>query len=561
MDESNIEVESAIKEVYEDFPNWSDRKEKVGDLVIYQESVETARRILNMFENERCVLLVAEPQEGKTSTAIKAIYEFIQKFTSEGRNWQVIWLCNISDNVLKIQTTSRIDKAGLYRSVQVLHHADIKKYIVNTNIQETFIIIDECHVAMGKNRPFHNFLKNFGIKYGYKKYYWNTPKGKNVYILNISATPFAHIIADRINDGTFAAIRLKQSENYCGIKNISKRMIQSEPIIDTDGDSVTHWFKERLEQFKEFCDKSGPGHLIIRSNKVGPFIIRDFIEKNYPDVNFLLFDDKKKNIPHIELELKNQPLKPTILCIRSSLRAGKTLPTTRHIRMWIEYSSSPNSDTIIQSAGRCCGYTTEDGHSKFEDTFPIFCDTKERELIIKFYEKYDQYIPKGNNNSSSHKNKKKNGEWVNVATLENIPEEYRSLGQTEVSGWATNFKANDDWLYSGHQRLAEDWIYGGTGDDARIIHWNLSDEDWFRRVNDCIKEGKASLEAAKTSQFYRKKCNQKHKNPNIGSWFYFKPSQIEREELVEVRNGPRIKKGTIFSGIDINNLPIVQQED
>jgi hypothetical protein len=528
-----------------------ERPDKIGEMIIHPESRATAFQIIeSLGDPEGCPILVAEPQQGKTETAIPVINEFKNKAEADGSTFQIIWLCNKSDNDLKDQTQERMDKAGLWRYVQTLHHADIvKEYKTDIDTQETLIIVDECHVALGKNRPFHNFLKKFGIKYGAGKSQWDVPKDKNVYMLNISATPYAQIIRNHIDKKSFIPIRLKRSENYYGLKEISKRMIQSEAIIDRTKKSTTTWFKNRVEDFNEICKKNGVGYLLVRSMHPGPDIIENEIEKNYPNIKCKIFDNKLENLPKLYFHLKNEPFVPTILIIRGALRAGKTLPTTKYIRMAIDPPTA-KSDTVTQSlVGRCCGYKTEDGHSKFDDIFPIYCNTKEREMILKFYEKSSdfEHLPGGRNSTSSHEKKTIKGCWTLVEKFEDLPEEYKSLGITKVSGWATEFKEDDAWLYSGHQRLANDDIYGGRGDNSRNIFWDLSDDDWNKRIDDYVKKGKVSIDSAKKAKDSRKKCNEKYNNPKVGSYFYYKVNTNLQEVLVPIYGGPAIKKNTMLS--------------
>jgi hypothetical protein len=120
-------------------------------------------------------------------------------------------------------------------------------------------------------------------------------------------------------------------------------------------------------------------------------------------------DIKNKNIGEIDNDISrsNFPY-PHVLIIKGSLRAGKTLSTTKDIGLWIEPCGS-KTDTMCQAIGRCLGYEmTEEGYNrKFDDTFPIYCNTDEIDLALSFYKDTNKGIPSGNNNESTKKETKK----------------------------------------------------------------------------------------------------------------------------------------------------------
>ena len=115
--------------------------------------------------------------------------------------------------------------------------------------------------------------------------------------------------------------------------------------------------------------------------------IIEYIQQTYGEhVRIRCFDSRKEteNILNLSKELEDKPLIPTIIFIVGALRAGKTLDTTQHIKSWIEMSNGP--DTTAQSVGRCFGYPEENKRSRSADTFPIYCNKKVLEKVVKYYD-------------------------------------------------------------------------------------------------------------------------------------------------------------------------------
>lgn len=380
----------------------------IGNEKIHSEQVQAGDEILGCLGNGiRNPLLVAQPQQGKTGVAIYVLDRFIKDAKARGLSYQAIYLINLSDNELRKQTRLRLRKAHLDDDVIVIHRNDIDDHEIDTDADRILIVMDECHYAIDKGSPVHKFLLQHGINYGNPVDTW---ENDSVSILSISATPFAHSIREATEAGAFHSIPLPMNGNYYSLSQMMEdgRLIQSMPIV-AGKRRTTAFMDAIMTQFLEDCEVHGNGYFVIRQNGTRSHAIRDHIHRAYGnDVRvegYSTNEDDEGDIDELDEALSIEPEKPTVVLIRGTLRAGKTLKTTKHLRGWYE-SSSAKSDAKLQAL-RPLGYASDDGHSKFDDVFPIYCNMKEVQEEIAFYENLlgengTPIVPSGIRNKSSH---------------------------------------------------------------------------------------------------------------------------------------------------------------
>jgi hypothetical protein len=379
----------------------------IGAETIYIEAQQAAIDILNEFsEHQVCPLLISHPQQGKTAVQIAVADSFIETCKANNETYQVILILNMSDTSLLSQTKSRFRESGLV-NIDFYHHPSLNKIPIK-DVDKRLIIIDECHFALGKDRPFDMLLKKSGIQYGKPISTWIN---KNNYVLSVSATPYATVIREQIdkvnNTPTFRTITLKQSRYYFSLIDIIRahRIKSAESLLDKN--NVSQYFKDRFDEFINICNDPsiGKGYLIIRAKGDSCRIVKDFCNKK--GIHVETYSSSKKDeytIEELDSNISNPVIRPVVIIIKGALRAGKTLTTTKHIRMWLE-SESSTSDSIAQVIGRCCGYADKKyNHSKFKDTFNIYCDLLAVEKAAQFYN-YD-FVPKGLNNKSNYEEKR-----------------------------------------------------------------------------------------------------------------------------------------------------------
>ena len=401
---------------------------KIGILEIFTEMAECGRQIYDIFTRHGGPpLLIAQMQQGKTGTAIEVIDHFIKCCEADGlkdKDYEVIYLTNIADNVLNDQNDQRLTDAGLVRKVRILHHADLRNgnFPANLSASRRLLIIDECHLAIGDNKPLHKFFKKLGINYGQSIKTWGN---KENYVLSMSATPYAANIVSRLKDDAFERVVMPVNPDYYSLKDMDDagRLIQSDQV--TKNGLVTPFFELRMIDFISLCDKHGAGFMVARSTGEGPELLTEYIHTKYPEVDVKVFEaNPTNNISSLDNRLSKAPYKPFVAIIRGSLRAGKTLITTKNIRMWLEPPKSLG-DTMCQVVGRCVGFEMENGvNRRKQDTFPLYCNTSELKMAIKFFA--DQEVsPSGAwSKSTSHVVQDRKVEVLDGNTDEEITQKY-----------------------------------------------------------------------------------------------------------------------------------------
>ena len=412
---------------------------EIGKTQVYDAQVRCAQKILDIFSKHAGPpLLVAQMQQGKTGVAICVIDQFIKNCKLRNLSNEIIYLINIADNDLKEQTSRRILTSGFYDEVKVLHHADLKKFTPK-KVDRRLIVIDECHIALERSnqkklKPFHEFLKSCGIKYGEPISTW---ENKNNYVLSVSATPYAHVIKSRIDSKSFEPVVLELTPDYYSLNRMhSDNRLKGSLSLVFDN-NVTQFLIEKIDEFLMSCKLDGNGHMIVRAKGEAPEIIERFVHEHYPNIVVKIYDSKQGNISSLDTELGQELPKPFMAIIKGSLRAGKTLKTTKHIRMWIEPTTS-KADTMCQVVGRCLGFSGETQHSKFNDKFPIYCNVTEITEAIDFYNemysnKHPDTIPSGIQSKSTIE--KVNKYALHVDDLEKIPSialEYQVVEKIKV---------------------------------------------------------------------------------------------------------------------------------
>lgn len=423
------------------------RQEEVGKLTIYPQQIQASKEIMDLFSNRQGPpLLVAQPQGGKTNVVIHVINKFKLNMELRKTSYQIIYLINLSDNEVREQTNKRLLQSGLTDDVEIFHHSQYKKNIEGKKIKNVdfrLIIVDECHIALGKSkpgqpRPFYEAMRLMGINYGSSIDTW---ENQDNYVLSVSATPYSHIIKEKLSNHSFQPVTLDVTDDYCSIKKmqVDGRLKKSEPLVKDL--QATSFFKNRIEEFVDICKPNtnktnwkNLGCLIMRlSGRDNKDLIFDFIKNQYPYLTIKEFTSDNKNINQISDYIAFNVPKPLIIVISGSLRAGKTLENRDNIRMWVD-SAESKGDTVCQSVGRLCGYATPSekasgGYPKSK--FPIYCDTEEIQTMIDFYDNGYERIPSGVQNKET--SDKAHYEIVTYESLKELKEALALDGQ-ELDG-------------------------------------------------------------------------------------------------------------------------------
>lgn len=380
----------------------------IGELPIYEDEYNAAQEILQAIRSDKNpVLLIAQPQQGKTGAMITFLDHSIRSASQNNRILEILWITNVSNNGLVEQTITRMRQAGISNKVKVVHRTGLKKVILNENADDRIIICDECHEAVKKDSNFIEFMEKIGIHYGQPKSTWTS---KNTVVVSVSATPYAHVLknilihqkAKPYEEQIFHEVVMHISEDYYSIQDIKEagRFYQSSPLFKKNKPS--DFFAKVFEDFMDSCENNGAGYLIIRATGDKNIErIENFVSTK--NIDIVRCDSQKNNISSINEILSTKIPNPCVLIIRGAFRVGQTLKTTKNIRGWVE-SPTANADTTAQAL-RCLGYEFVDGKNRrFDDTFPIYCNTKEIDDIIQFYNERNcnrTSIPSGVGNKKS----------------------------------------------------------------------------------------------------------------------------------------------------------------
>lgn len=439
---------------------------KIGDLEVFSNQIESGNAIFDCFEKgKKNVLLLTQPQEGKTGSIVVLIDKFIQKYHKE--NYEVIYLILEAKNMLREQTEARLALAFPgNKNIKVEHHASVREVgpkrskrkglILNPNITHRVWIVDECHLNAGaaelteyddipskKDGILDWFFQSNGIRYATDK----DTSGINNFFVSVSATPFTHFAASKLYE-SFEVVKMNTQDNYNSIEKMFEagRIKQSDKLYQKTvifiGES---FFNEVYEEFRG----GDEGYLIVRlsDSKQGIHLQKWLAERYVTSHIFHSQNDSnegllRRSIKDMQEMLSTPPSSHTVCIIFESYRVGQTLSSTKYIKGWVT-SATAEVATTAQEVGRMCGYYSENGsHKMVDDKFPIYCNVSAIEECLEFYKK--GYIPatKYNNKAIS----KTTLRMVIVSSQKDLPKYFLQIRNkkaipgsvTTVSEWDAN---------------------------------------------------------------------------------------------------------------------------
>ena len=462
-----------------------DGRKFVGSLEIFDQQIEAAKNCFDVFVDNDSLgqspILLGECQSGKTGSAVVLIKMFInwceyRGITKEHR--EIYFSINSSNNDLLKQLDFRLLQSGLTDEVVHLHHAHYKKKKnhLNDNIKARLFIVDECHIALcsddSRMKPYQHFLHDCGITLGKNKKLWNN---QNNFVLQISATPNSQVMLNEIvkDDEPFKFIYLQNSPLYLSVSHMlnRNRVEQSHKLFCSAKEvknQPSPWFKDRMKDFFDATiAKAEYGVLILRTT--GPqnvFNLKKFIKKHYPDL-FEIRDycANNKNISDISLEISTPLSKPLIAIVRGSLREGKTLESTKYIRMVIDSHDTVSSTVVQGLLGRCCGYPSN-SHNRHDDNFKIYCDVEEiwdHVIMLEGLRKGESpySIASSRYNTKSNNSKQYNYK-ISILPLESF--EAKNLIEERIKNHC-DYALSDEFINKEKENHRRDLLDGETVDD------------------------------------------------------------------------------------------------
>ena len=398
----------------------------VGSYELRRSQFNAAREAFESLHREHgcsAVIIVARTQQGKTGTSIGFIDRELKAFPDS----IIIYFQNIPDNDAFDQNVTKAlyNQAG-FDSNRVLafkHGAGengyrecrklLKKY-PHMKDKIASVVLDESHVGLEEDAELHLLLQELGINLGAPANTWSNQRIK---LVQTSATPAAHIYQQKLAEeqglSVYKVIVLEKSPSYIGFEDIKWRMRPSFPYVK--GGKVTPEFSAGIADFDGYCKKNGSKHLIVRlGKKKEEKIIEMWMRKTHPHFFLRVFrsDNRsaftKKTSCHPIHKLDNILSKPptdapwvnpawemgnsvpNVIFIYDSLRMAKTITIVHHLGGWIDCiptkKENQNTDTVVQSVGRLCGYTL----CRKNTDFPIYCNTEKIDEYTAAFESGEQ---------------------------------------------------------------------------------------------------------------------------------------------------------------------------
>ena len=231
----------------------------------FENQSTAADEIINHFNNNvSVVLLHAEPGVGKTGTLLNVVYKMCRESQILPEN--VLITCGLSDNEWTEQMKDNIEIASIRE--RVYHRGALNKIMDSiADMTNGIIVIDECHVASGKNMTIGKVLTGTGFTS------IDVLKDRNVKILQVSATPESVAEDLKFWENEAARVVLEKSECYRGFRE----MIKEGRLLNVP--DVTTYLKLRafMLELEERYKDTTPKFFIFRLPENSE--LREFIRK------------------------------------------------------------------------------------------------------------------------------------------------------------------------------------------------------------------------------------------------------------------------------------------
>jgi hypothetical protein len=309
----------------------------------YSQQIEAGDHVLTHLKNGSYhILLEADLQAGKTGC-----YNYvIRKMLKENIVKRAIVICGSSELQLKEQaeTDIRHYNYDLGGKIKVHFRQDLKK--IEKGVKDCLIIHEESHLVQTKNQTIHKQSKRLDIPFGGEI----GERGRNNYILSVSATPFS-----------------EKSDIIHGKSHFSKKIVKMKPGDGYIGISFfysNNAFKEKFEitedivRFKDLILSKGKKWNLIRIfDTKGKITTPLLFELKHYGIDVTLYDSHHSKIESLDF-LNEIPDKPSLVILKGLCRVGKVIAKQNIGFIW-ENADKPKTDTILQALpGRCCGYHT-----------------------------------------------------------------------------------------------------------------------------------------------------------------------------------------------------------
>jgi hypothetical protein len=334
----------------------------------YANNMRVALNIVKKFRKHRNnVLLYAQMQSGKTITYNLALYVMFQLKMIK----RVYILCGMNDNDLKYQALNDAQNHNpIYaHKISVYFNKDLP-YLANqikaspSLLRHTLFVIDESHYGASKGQQLDEFFRRINAPV-------NRPMPPNLYILSVSATPYAQLMLN-LSHNADNTVYLETAPSYIGINDF------------LTADKFKPIFNPLSMDFVDMVHSYGNKYGLVRALKIENDL-KLLCEANGICVVSYDSDGDITTLDELNDILSAEPEQPTIFILKHKLRAGCVIQHKQHIGFVWENAAKPNTDTILQGlVGRMCGYNSNLDVDMY--VYPEFMDSELSTAIQSFEE-------------------------------------------------------------------------------------------------------------------------------------------------------------------------------
>lgn len=352
--------------------------------IFYENQIECANKIVEMFTTYSYIILCSQMQSGKSGTYLYAALSMIHNKTIDN----IIIVSGVSDKTLRQQCNDDKEKATesffenkvmfggelkrIEKSIHVLFSQDFSDM---TDISEnTLIIWDESHYAQSiSNRP-NKWFDSVGLSDVLNGKNLNILTEKNIHILSVSATPFSETIDNEKSSDKKGYVFLKPDNSYRGLRKfIENNKVKESIRIDQENKNKVKEILGKLSGSKKY--------IIMRIHSKNDILDRIIEELNFERVSF----DMNSEFDLNDKYLSKSPERTTVILIKGKCRLGYVV-CKKFVGLVYETSMDSKADSQFQGLwGRMCGTPSERDNFEY---MPEVYVTKDNILRGKKYAEF-----------------------------------------------------------------------------------------------------------------------------------------------------------------------------
>jgi len=330
--------------------SWKQHEDDKKKQLTYPNQQQAAHTIVDHFnKGSRVVVLAALPGSGKTGTSLQVAYDMTTYHNNAMLvpRQHVIFICGLSDK--DWVETFKKELPAEFRH-HVYHRGQLDNENVRVSLKQiidegnVLIVLDEAHVANGKDQSVSKTLKSIGVLSE------KTLHEKRICLLAVSATPERIVVDLRKwnNDLKAPTVFMEPALSYKGFKTMldEKRIIENSTADITDA-YVKEWLTTENHRF------NSPKYFIWRvNNKQDEAVLTKACDSLGIGVRIHTSNERFANV---DKAMSNAPQLHTVIIIRGFWRASKR-PEIKHVGATYEKSPKKQNTTATAQGltGRFC---------------------------------------------------------------------------------------------------------------------------------------------------------------------------------------------------------------